>query len=126
MTPHLPVMPCRACGACERPTLTTGPSGTYVAYCAQCGARIKALPNLTRGQFTPAHPRRDPHASADMGHPALLAQQCRHYHSITEPRINPGRGPHAGAAVCGECGGFLRWIRKSVMAQLQSIETREN
>jgi len=106
MTPFVaPVLPCRACGAVERPMLTHGPGHTSVAHCAACGARIKALPSLTQ---LPLASCRLPAPPDDIGHPVLLAQRCRHCHSITIPRVVPGRGPHAGAAVCSDCGGFLR------------------
>jgi hypothetical protein len=36
------------------------------------------------------------------------------------PRISTGKGPHAAAAVCPHCTGFLRWIKKAIMAQLQT------
>jgi len=118
MTPHLPVLPCRACGVVERPHLTTGPSGTFVAYCASCGSRIKALPYLTMPQLPSGAPR-SRHTTVALAHPVLLAQRCRHCGEVNIPRINPGKGPHAAAAVCPHCTGFLQWVKKTVMAQLK-------
>jgi|RhiMetdeSRZDD1v2_1073273.scaffolds.fasta_scaffold206501_2 hypothetical protein len=119
MTPFVaPVMRCKACGAIERPTLTTGPSGTYVAYCQQCGSRIKALPSLAMTQL-PSDPPRSRHKTGALAHPVLLAQRCRHCGEVDVPRISGGRGLHAGTATCVHCNGFLRWITKSIMAQLQ-------
>jgi hypothetical protein len=45
---------------------------------------------------------------------------CRHCGAIAEPQIGPGAGPHAAKAVCPPCGGFLRWLKKAIVAQLQA------
>jgi hypothetical protein len=120
MTPFIaPIMPCRRCGHVGRPTLTTATTPhVYIAYCQQCGARIKAIPSLA--QVAPDGPMGHPTSTIEVGHPILLAERCKHCGEVDIPRLNPGRGPHAAAAVCPQCTGFLRWVKKSVMAQLQT------
>ncbi len=38
---------------------------------------------------------------------------CRHDGTTRAWLLLPGTGPHAGKAVCGECGGFLKWVSQS-------------
>jgi hypothetical protein len=116
MMPHLPVMPCKQCDDVTRPHLTTAANGTYIAHCASCGARIKAIPSLTMAEGGQA--RRAP-LQGTVVHPLLLAKRCRHCGEIDVPHLGPGRGPHAGAAHCPHCEGFLAWVPKAVMAQMQ-------
>jgi hypothetical protein len=58
--------------------------------------------------------------ACDALHPALLATRCRHCGHCEVPQVAPGRGPHAAAALCPRCGGFVRWLKKRVVAELQA------
>jgi len=38
--------------------------------------------------------------------------------------IGPGKGPHAGALNCADCGQHRRWISKPTAAWLEHVVTR--
>jgi hypothetical protein len=40
------------------------------------------------------------------------ALPCMVCGTVAPPRVAPGRGPHAAAAVCSACGHWLRWLPK--------------
>ena len=44
--------------------------------------------------------------------------QCPHCNSEVAT-VSAGTGPHAGRFDCGGCGRFVRWLSKSLMAQIQ-------
>jgi hypothetical protein len=52
--------------------------------------------------------------------PTLLATRCRHCGEVDVPTVAPGSGPHAAKLLCPHCDGFLRWLKKRVVAALQA------
>lgn len=49
--------------------------------------------------------------------PPLTCHRCG---AIDQPRITPGKGPHASAAQCGHCGHFIQWLSRYTPADRQA------
>jgi len=45
-------------------------------------------------------------------HPQVLALRCKVCGCIDMPTIGPSRLPHAGVALCGACGEFIKYVPK--------------